>query len=129
MLLQVLSMSQLVSNEDHLHSNNQDSRPNNNISNNKNKHNSRNNHIHSPPNKALEHLSTSTVNNPNDLRNNIAAHPKHPVNNHYNPPAVASTPLEAEEASTAPLEESLRMDTLVPLPPTDNTCVVCYVST
>src|SRR3954451_16910556 len=99
-LRQVLSVNQLASNDDHLNSN-QDTHLNNNnnntntnniISNNKNKHNL-NNHIHSPPNKALEHPSTSTVNNLNDLHNNTAAHPKLLANNHNNPPAVASTPI------------------------------------
>src|SRR5579862_8436003 len=122
MLHQVLSMNQLASNDDHLSNNNQDTRLNNNnntnnniISNNKNKRNPLNNHTHSPPNKALEHPSTSTVNNLNVLHNNTAAHPKLLANNHNNPPAVASTPIEAEEVSTAPLEEPLKTDTLVPL--------------
>ena len=128
-------MNQLASNDDHLnsnqdtHLNNNNTNTNNIISNNKNKHNNLNNHIHSPPNKALEHPSTSTVNNLNDLHNNTAAHPKLLANNHNNPPAVASTPIEAEKVSTAPLEEPLKTDTLVPLPLTGNLYLVRYIST
>jgi hypothetical protein len=120
-------MNPPVSNEDPLNSN-RDNHLTNNI-NYKNKHNNLNNHTHSPPNKVLEHPSTSTVNNLNDLHNNTAVHPKPPANNHNNPPAVASIPIEAEEASTAPLEEPLRTDILVPLPLTGNLYLVRYIST